>query len=275
VELSVVTVTHNRQALLERKLDSLLAQTLSPERFEWLLCVNGSSDGTLAFFQTLRLPFQLKLVVYEKQASPAVARNACARQARGRALYFSDDDCLLAPETLAAHARAQRVPCVAIGGIDFEAGDESYRWEPRRVNYWNVNGANTSVDRRAFEAVGGFDECLEGYGGEDVLLGYMLGRYGLAFRALAGARVRHLGPEPTRAGDEEKARSAGRNAVRIARRHPELAFRLGVHPVLLSLKQLVCSPLLTPLTRRLSPATFRYEHAYLLGALEERDHGRQ
>jgi glycosyltransferase involved in cell wall biosynthesis len=275
VELSVVTVTHNRQALLERKLDSLLAQTLSPERFEWLLCVNGCSDGTLAFFQTLRLPFQLKLVVHEEQASPAVARNACARQARGRALYFSDDDCLLAPETLAAHARAQRAPCVAIGGIDFDAGDETYRWEPRRANYWNVNGANTSVDRQAFEAVGGFDERLEGYGGEDLLLGYALKRYGLGFRALAGARVRHLGPEPTRAGDEEKAESAGRNAVRIARLHPELAFRLGVHPALLTLKQLAFSPRLTPLTRRLVPATFRYERAYLLGALEERDHGRR
>ena len=275
MELSVVTVTHNRQALLERKLDSLLAQTLSPERFEWLLCVNGSSDGTLAFFQTLRLPFQLKLVVHEKQASPAVARNACARQARGRALYFSDDDCLLAPETLAAHARAQSAPCVAIGGIDFEAGDEAYRWEPRRVNYWNLNGANTSVDRQAFEAVGGFDERLEGYGGEDVLLGYTLRRYGLAFRAVPGARVRHLGADPRRAGDEAKAESAGRNAVRIARRYPGLAFRLGVHPLILQLKRLAFGSPFAPLTRRLSPATFRYERAYLVGALEERDHGRQ
>jgi len=268
--ISVLTVTYNRRALLEEKLRALARQTLPPNNFELIVCVNGSADGTLEMLRSARTPYPLKVVSFAEGLSIAAARNACVREARGRVLYFSDDDCLPEPATLERHLEAQRRPCVAVGAITFVHGGAEERWRPRRVGYWNANGANTSVSADAFRAVGGFDEALTGYGGEDLLLGYALKRRGLPFVALPSAPTRHLGPNPVAARNPQKARSAGRNAQRIAARHPELAYRLGVHRALITLKRLALRPPQSLLWRALNAASFHYERAYLEGALEER-----
>ncbi|WMT58457.1 glycosyltransferase family 2 protein [Truepera radiovictrix] len=267
--LSIITVTHNRRELLLQKLRALAAQTLSPEHFELVVGVNGDADGTLEALQEASAPYRMTVLSFEVPLSVAAARNACAAAATGAVLYLSDDDCSPHPETLAAHLAAQAAPCVAVGGLEFVHSGQVETWRPKRVSFWNLNGANVSLPAAAFRAVGGFDERLEGYGGEDVLLGYALHRYGLPFRALPEARAQHLGPNPVRGGNLHKARSAGRNAARIARQHPELAYRLGVHPALLALKGVALRP--GALWRALAPERYAYERAYLEGALSERD----
>jgi len=274
VELSIITVTHNRRDVILKKLDSLLAQTLEPERFEWLVCVNGCEQGTLEALEKAETPFRLKVIVNTQAEAPAKARNACAQLAEGETIYLSDDDCLLFPDTLARHLAAQRRKLgVTVGAIRFEHEGASRAWRPGRVGYWNVNGANTSLPSKAFEAVGGFDESLSGYGGEDLLLGYRLKQAGLSFMALPEALVRHLGPDPQRSGDLNKARSAGKNAIKIATRHPELAWRLGVHPLSIWLKRGLLALPLGLVWQRLDSVSYAYERTYLAGALEERRRG--
>src|SRR5690606_29694907 len=116
---------------------------------------------------------------------------------------------------------------------------ESREWLPGRPGWWNVNGANTSLPLSVFEQVGGFPDYLQGYGGEDVALGYLLVRAGLELRSLPGAAVVHQGPATGRGGDPERWREAGANAARLARHHPATAYRLGVTPWQLRLKQLL------------------------------------
>lgn len=270
-ELSVLTVTHDRCALVAQKLQALAAQTLAPEVFEWVVLVNGCKDGTLELLKTARTPYRLKLLVTNANLPISQARNRCAAAAAGDVLYFSDDDCLPEPETLARHVTAQQRPGVVIGGLEFVHAGGRESWRPRRVSYWNLNGANTSVPAAAFRQVGGFDESLSGYGGEDVMLGHALKT--LRFTALPDAAAQHLGPNPVTAADPAKASSAGRNAVRIAARYPELAYRLGVHHSLLALKRLLLRP--RGLGRLLSPHLYRYERAYLEGALEEKNRDRR
>jgi hypothetical protein len=79
---------------------------------------------------------------------------------------------------------------------------------------------------------------------------------------LPEARVVHLGPDPQRSGDLGKARQAGANAVRIARREPVLAWRLGVHPLVLALKAVW----LAPRGPGREPERRRYEREYARGA---------
>ncbi len=268
VKLSVITVTYNRCALLRQKLAALGAQTLSPERFELIVLVNACTDGTVKLLESTATPYRLRVLESERSLSPARARNLCAREAAGDTLYFSDDDCLPSPTTLAAHVAAQVRPCVAIGWLEFVSDENHELWRPRQVGFWNLNGANTSVPTNHFQAVGGFDETLSGYGGEDVELGYIL-KY-LPFVALPDALAQHLGPNPKHSGNLEKARSAGRNAQRLAGRYPELAYRLGVHQGLLALKQLALLGPPRHLWERLAPHSYTYERAYLLGALEEK-----
>ena len=260
--LSVITVTHNRAVLLQQKLAALAEQTLSSDRFELVVLANACTDGTTELLKGATPAYRLKVLESATKLSASQARNRCAAAAGGHVLYFSDDDCLPDPETLAKHLEAQAKLCVAIGSLTFIDGDAQEHWNPRNVSFWNLNGANSSVPAAAFRAARGFDETLSGYGGEDVALGYA--RKDLPFVALQGAGARHLGPNPVRSGDLHKARSAGRNAVRLASRYPELAYRLGVHPALLALKRLLLRPGLN-----LNPS-YRYERAYLEGALEER-----
>lgn len=267
--MSIITSSFNRKALLLEKLKTLETQSLALTRFEWLVFVNGSDDS----FETLsklKTPVALKLFKAETQQSIGEARNTCIAQAQGQILYFSDDDCLLEPDTLEKHLEAQKDPCVAIGGIDF-VSEKTETWQPDRVSFWNLNGANSSLPKASFDKVGGFDKRIQGYGGEDLLLGYKLYKTGLAFKALANAKVKHIGPNPMRGRDLAKAQSAGRNAAKIAQLYPELAYRLGVHPLLMSLKEVSFRPPISYLVKTLSPDSFAYEKAYFAGAKAERN----
>ncbi len=270
-ELSVITVTFGRLQTLLKKLESLKAQTLSPERFEMVLCVNGDAE-TLEALENIALPFALIVIPFQETTGSAPARNACVERASAGLLYFSDDDALLRPDTLKKHLEFQKThsSSVAVGGVDWEYGDQVEKMRPRRVNYWNLHGINTSLSASAFKTVGGFPEWVTGYGLEDVLFGYELAKAGFDLVALPDASVRHLGANPTRGLQLEKARSAGRNAVQIVKRYPELAFRLGVHPLSLGLKRLALSPPLSLLWQAVDKGSFRYERAYFQGALEEK-----
>lgn len=270
--ISVLTVAGGRQEALLRKAEALAGQTLAPERFEWVVCMNGGDDGSRARLQAMGLTFSLKVFETAERLPAGVARNACAERTCGSILLFSDDDCLPAPGTLAAHvAEQERGLCAAVGGIDFDDGGRVERWRPTRVGYWNLNGANSSVPGLTFRAVGGFDEELAGYGGEDLELGYRLARAGLPFRALPGATAVHLGPDPRAGADPGKARAAGANAARLARRHPALRWRVGLHPVQVAAKHLLFAAGLGGWLGRLGGGSVAYERAYLDGA---RDAGR-
>ncbi|MDZ7705166.1 MAG: glycosyltransferase [Trueperaceae bacterium] len=285
--ISVITVCTGRDNLLREKVTALETQTLAPNRFEWVVLLNGPSnnDHTRAYLQSLDVPFGLTVLTSEETLPAGAARNRCIGAARGDTVYLSDDDCLPEPGTLAKHLdQQQRAPCVAVGSIDFVADDQvaddqiadghTETWRPKKVYFWNVNGANSSAPREAVLAVGGFDETLRGYGGEDLLLGYLLHRHGLPIVALPDANVLHVGLAPQQSGNADKAYSAGRNAYRIAQKYPALAWRLGAHPLLVGLKSVALYTPIAVVWRGLEPRSYHYEHAYFRGYLEERHHAR-
>lgn len=241
--ISVVTATRGRPDLLLRKGHALAAQTLSRERFEWIVAFDGADpDLTRRLRSELGDVLRMRTVV-APGLGPGPARDAAAREARGDVLYLSDDDCLPHPRALALHLEAQARPAVYLGTVVFEDDDgrETW-WSPRHPGWWNLGGANASVPRRAFAEVGGFGSDLTGYGGEDLWLGWRLHRSGVAIRGLPRATVLHRGAPPERVATRCRARQAGANAVRIARMEPRLAWRLGVHPWLLGVKRALLPP---------------------------------
>jgi len=238
--VSVVTATVGRRDALLAKLDALMAQTLERSRWEWLVAFDGGHEGLERDLHDAAGDAIDLRTVTTSGDGPGPARDAAARLARFPLLLLSDDDCLPHPEALERHLEAQGVPCVAIGTVVFAAaGEETIVQPPARPGWWNLAGANTSLPTDVFRAVGGFGNVTEGYGGEDLWLGWRLHRAGLPFRPAPQARVRHLGPDPQRSGDRRKAYQAGLNAVRLARRERALAWRLGVHPAMLLAKALV------------------------------------
>lgn len=266
--VSVLTASRNRSDYLLRKLEHLRQQTLQPGLFEWLVCLDAATDDSRQRLEAeleARPPaFRVAVVESLVQIGPGPARNRAAQLATGRVIYLSDDDCLPEPETLDRHLKAQTEPAVYVGAIEFEEPGGKRSWRPGRLGWWNVNGANTSLPYSSFLQAGGFPDYLEGYGGEDLALGYRLARNGLEIRPLPAARTLHLGPATGRGANPRNWYQAGANAMRLARRHPGMASRLGVEPWQLVLKRLV-----TPFLGRRG----RLEAEYTRGALDERNEG--
>lgn len=274
VDVSVITVTHARRELVLEKADTLRQQTLPATRFEWVVVVHEDVDGTeRALRDWLRdaQGLQVRVEVKPRQRSIGAARDLAIRMAVGDVLILSDDDCLLAPDALERHVTCQaRTQAVWLGPVTFRTAEREERWVPAPA-WWQLNGANASLPASAVRQVGGFGDDVEGYGGEDLLLGYRLHVAGIQTRVCTEAEVVHVGPNPVAGADANKARQAGANAARIAERYPELAFRLGVHPLLMRLKRwLYDAPWTAALVRR-AGGRFRYEHAYYDGAKARRE----
>lgn len=277
--IAVVTASRGRPDALLAKARSLAAQTLPGGAFEWCVWLNEAPDERDRTHARLsRIAPRFSLHVGGGVDHPVGrARNLAAAMATAPVLLLSDDDVTHEPAALEAHARFhERVPgAVGIGPLRLpETLRAGRRREPfertagafGRAHWSNATGANTSLPRDAFEAVGGYDPAWTGYGGEDPELALRLRAHGLVFRRVPAGGAQHRG----RVWDDaEKAYRAGRAHVVVAERHPygASAWWLGVHPALLAVKRIV---LYGPWTRWIDPAVLAYERAYARGARDAR-----
>lgn len=98
--VSVIIPNRNRAATLGKCLEAVFASRY--ERFEVIVADDASVDDSAA----VAARFPCRLVRLEAHGGAARARNAGARLARGEILFFTDADCLLQEDSLAAAERA-------------------------------------------------------------------------------------------------------------------------------------------------------------------------
>jgi len=105
-KVSVIVLHKDRPELLQETLTSLKAQSL--QKFELVLVDDGSAPDVRAKLQSYldRFNFAQSQLILLDGLYPGEARNQGARAAKGNALFFMDDDNLLAPETLTDFAQA-------------------------------------------------------------------------------------------------------------------------------------------------------------------------
>ncbi len=196
VTLSVVIPTRGRQELLRQVLQALARQTYPAHRFEVVVVVDGSEDGTTQMLNDLRLPYRL-IPIWQKQSGPARARNVGVARASGEIVLFVDDDVIPAANFLEEHVRFHDdEKAVVIGRVSPDPGARRpgwSRWEEqmldrhfkalaegrRRVVGRHVYSGNFSVRKKHFVSVGGFDEAMRR--AEDIDLGHRLEQLGLGF----------------------------------------------------------------------------------------------
>ena len=172
IEISVIIPTFGRPDALRRCLRALALSDFPNDQFEVVVVDDGSPrplGSELAQFKN-----ELNLVVIRQEnAGAAAARNSGARQARGRYLAFTDDDCLPAPgwiRNLQAHLEA--APEAALGGLTNNAAPDNvyssvrhllahhvydtYVTDPSSVRFFGSN--NFALAREPYEREGGFNE---------------------------------------------------------------------------------------------------------------------
>jgi GT2 family glycosyltransferase len=231
---SVLIPSFNRLPFLRQTLASLEFQSVPADRFEVIIAVDGSTDGTAEALALMKPHFPLKWVV-QVSRGPAAARNAAARLAQHELLIFLDDDQITAPGLVAAHLAAhERDRNVLVQGAyplapRHDSRGASMAYERSRLRkffeasrnsspVWLVWGGNFSVSRQTWQRVGGFDESFRGYGGEDTDFGLRAAAAGVPVVFEAKALSFHLhaiGYEAFR----NASYSEGRAVVRLAQRY--------------------------------------------------------
>jgi glycosyltransferase involved in cell wall biosynthesis len=264
--ISVIIPTHNRRHLLEKKLRALEIQNPS----EVIVIADGCTDNTLEFLQNYKPAYNLRFLETSGRGA-AFARNTGAKAARGDYLLFSDDDVISKVGWLDAHKHASSANAVVVGKLALPKHlKNGATMTGPKAFWWNATGANTSMAKSLFFHAGGYDETFSAYGGEDPDLGWRLKLEGATFVFADKALAEHWdeGYEETLL---QKAKAAGKAHVKVWQKHgaDEIAWALGVHPVMLGAKRFTL-----PLLKLMLGQRGDYETAYMQGALsalQERD----
>jgi glycosyltransferase involved in cell wall biosynthesis len=234
-EISVIVPSHNRRELLRACLGSLEHQLAPPEKFEVVVVVDGSTDGTAEMLSAYEPSFAVR-VLTQPQAGASSARNAGAAVSTGRILVFLDDDMTATPSLVSAHLAAhgkddgivgvgvieRRIPTDADRFARLRADASRAHYEHllvRPLTYLDCYGGNCSVAHSLFEEVEGFSPDLPVL--NDFEFAYRLDSAGARFVFIPDAVVTEERRDDWReivANRELR----GRIAVRLYRRDPAI-----------------------------------------------------
>lgn len=179
--ISIIIATKNRREVLIRNLRRLHECTFKD--LEVIVVDDGSIDGTTEAVSRFSPP--PRMVRIENSVGPGMARNAGVRIARGKYLFFMDDDAYVEPRAFEKMVRSLeadpeaatvtfRISCLATG----EVNTRHYTY-PYCKSLWTIA---TGIRADAFRMVGGFTDITSFHGEE----------YHLAVRLTdAGYRLRY------------------------------------------------------------------------------------
>jgi glycosyltransferase involved in cell wall biosynthesis len=150
---SIVTICKGRLHHLVRSLPAMLRQPHAEVVVVDYACPDGTADYVAANFPAARIVRVTDVTGFNASR----ARNLGARAATGAVFVFVDADIVVADGFIAA--------------IDAGLGPDKFAKfaEPANPRENSVQGT-CAIHRRHFELVGGYDEVLTNYGGEDLEL---------------------------------------------------------------------------------------------------------
>ncbi|MBB2958520.1 glycosyltransferase family 2 protein [Pseudoclavibacter helvolus] len=241
IDVSVVIPVLNGMPELEHQLDALAAQQTSAA-WEVIVVDNGSTDGTKVHVESRvsDFPVLLRLVDASSRKGISHARNTGVAQAAGNKIGFCDADDRVGPTWIAGIVKALDLHEASGGPLrlladpfDPSAAELPYSSYTETSRGGQVTGCNMAVRRTVLEAVGGFDEDLPPYGGEDLEFAIRLHQAG-AKAGFAPEQMVYFRPTTRLTTKIRKLYQSGRCEVMIWRKHPEICGQfLGVRASLL------------------------------------------
>lgn len=99
-KLTIAILTMNRSDQLRDAIESCLASIL-PERTQFVIVDNASTDDTPSVVEALKQTFPYDLVYHREEENRGVGggRSVCFDLADGEYVYFLDDDAIIAPQS--------------------------------------------------------------------------------------------------------------------------------------------------------------------------------
>lgn len=227
MEVSVLIIVRNGAATILRQLDALAEQVGAPD-FEVIIADNGSTDGTSSIVRAwcrngIGAISGVRLVDASARRGIPYTRNVAAVASRGRLLAWCDSDDRVHPGWVRAYS--ENVTTEVAGGPYFfvdHSGKPISGMTPggllptRYLPYFS--NCNLAINRRAFMAVGGYDESLPPYGAEDLELCWRLQESGHAIVVIPEASIDYTMSNRRQKLRKEYLAAVGRIASHV--RHP-------------------------------------------------------
>lgn len=163
--ISVVVPTYQRPQLLKECLTALCAQDLSLDAFEIVIANDGGDPDTRALVKTYSQDCLIIPVIRYLEISghhgPATARNCGWRNATGKLIAFTDDDCMPKPDWLRLGLEALEQGADAAWGrliMPVPRTPTDYEKDASQLAHAEFITANCFCRKSVLERIGGFDE---------------------------------------------------------------------------------------------------------------------
>ncbi|MEM6403065.1 MAG: glycosyltransferase [Cyanobacteria bacterium P01_D01_bin.116] len=181
LEFSIIIPTYNRPERLKECLQSITLLDYPRDRFEVVVVDDGSKISLEPVVEPFKNQLHITLLKQINQG-PATARNTGAKQAKGKFIAFTDDDCKPAPDWLnKLAARFIKEPESMIGGKTLNALPDNLYSTTSQIlidylyNYYNLGSKqsnffasnNFALPSHRFHHLGGFDTSFPLAAGED------------------------------------------------------------------------------------------------------------
>jgi glycosyltransferase involved in cell wall biosynthesis len=206
IDASVLIPSYNNKDDLLPCIERLARQSYPHDRFEVVVVLDGSTDGSGEALRGLSTPFRLQ-VIEQPNAGRASALNRAAAAALGRLLIVTDSDILVHPDFVRSHVDAHATADVVIGPIPLsdrspvnfltegvrrwaERHEESMRKRTDGFSCSEIYGANLSIRKDHFDALGGYRADLRRT--EDFQLGKKILLAGHSIVFCPEARAEHV-----------------------------------------------------------------------------------
>lgn len=244
-EISVVMGVYNQVNVIEKVLKSYEEQTIGTHAFEVILVDSESTDGTTELIKNLDASYSLRVIVQKNQGK-GEARNTGVREAKSDLILITDADMIADKQLLQTHVNAHKEskePSIFEGKtfnlktLEWPTEEKnmySYIKNPprnkKKIGWWYCLTGNLSLSKQIFESEGGFSRELNGYGYEDLELGYRFNKKRIPLRFLSNAinYHYHIVDNDEKLKIKEKAGKSGRIFIKL---HPELKRFIGINPI--------------------------------------------
>lgn len=263
VAVSVIIPVLNGEKWITGQLEALARQELG-DPWEVIVSDNGSTDGTADLVRGVARNYPVPIRVVDSSAKPGIAyaRNNGVRRAVGKIVAFCDCDDIVGEKWLSALRVGLLEFDVVTGPLQILGQEE--KTMPARSSFGTiVQGGNFATYRGFYLDLGGIDETLPGYGGEDIELSIRIADAKLGVGILE-EMVMMFRPTPPGLRLLRKIFLSGMAEVEVWRRHPErYGDNLGIAK---AFKRLFVTPFdiwkVRPVTRAARVAVGRVAHLY-------------
>lgn len=185
IRASVILPAYNNITTIEKLVDSLRNQSFPKNEFEIIVVDGGSTDGTLEYLESLNIESSYKLIKQGKNLGIGSARNCGINAAKSEIILFIDCDMEVEDDWIENHT----IPIEAgkwdgaVGNVRHKTQERSkfilYLDRPKRgakgmkekqLNHSHFQYWNTAIRKVLLTSVGGFDEKINLWGGEELEL---------------------------------------------------------------------------------------------------------